>query len=242
MGFVRPTAARVRQGSGYLEHVIAIAAGYDHSCAVKASGSVWCWGGGALGQLGDGLSGAGHHRTKAVRVRRGSGYLTKANGVAAGGYHTCVRRTDGTAWCWGYGQAGQLGDGEAGLHIGTKATRVLRGSGHLTGVTAIGSGSYHTCARRSDASAWCWGNADHGQLGDGTTGDPTDHARLKAVRVRRSTGTFTGVRTLEGGVDHTCAVRTDRTLWCWGSNGSAEHGRGTFDDDPHPYPRRVTVP
>lgn len=240
---LRTTAVRVRQGSGYLIDVVAITTGYDHSCALKRGGSVWCWGGGSSGQLGDGQSGIGHHRTTAARVRRGSGHLTKVTSIAAGGYHTCARRTDGTALCWGSGSSGQLGDGDSGMgHLRTKATRVRRGSGDLKGVVAVGSGSYHTCARRSDGSAWCWGSADKGQLGDGTTGHPMTQLRTKAVRVRRSGGPFTSVRALSGGVAFTCARRADRSLWCWGSNDSGEHGRGTDDDDPHPYPRRVLFP
>lgn len=82
----------------------------------------------------------------------------------------------------------------------------------------------------------------YGQLGDGTTGDPDNHVRLKPVRVRRSVSTFTGVRTLDGGVYHTCALRTNRSVWCWGLNSDGQLGRGTFDDDTHPFPGRVTFP
>jgi alpha-tubulin suppressor-like RCC1 family protein len=245
MGHVRATAVRVRRGSGYLDRVVAIAAGHQHTCAVRKDGSVWCWGDGSNGQLGDGEAGAGHQRTKPVRVRRGSGYLTRASGIAADGSHTCVRRTDGTAWCWGAGGHGQLGDGTTGsstTHVRTKPVQVRRGGGVMTRVTGIGAGVGHSCARRSDGSAWCWGSDFRGQLGDGTTGDPTDHARLKPARVIRSTSSFGGVRKLDGGVYHTCALRTDRSLWCWGGNEVGQHGRGTHDEEPHPYPRKVTFP
>lgn len=243
-GHHRTRAVRVRRGSGYLDRVVAIAAGSRHTCAVRKDGSAWCWGDGSSGQLGDGDWGAGHHRTKATRVRRGSGYMTKAAGIAADD-HTCVRRVDGTAWCWGYAEHGQLGDGTRGgsvSHLRSKPVQVRRGSGVLTRVTGIGAGDGHTCARRSDGSAYCWGSDSYGQLGDATTGDPTTHDRLKPVRVIRSTSSFAGVRKLDGGVYHTCALRTDRSLWCWGSNTYGEHGRGTHDEDPHPYPRKVLFP
>jgi hypothetical protein len=245
MGHVRSLAVRVRQGSGYLGNVVAIAAGAQHSCAAKGDGSVWCWGDGSFGQLGDGESGLGHQHTKASRVERGGGYLTRASGITAGEFHTCVRRTDASTWCWGSDQDGQLGDGTTGgpvSHLRTKPVQVLRGSGELTSVTGVGAGSYHTCARRSDGSAWCWGDAHFAQLGDGTTGDSTTHLRLKAVRVVRSTGPFTNVRKVAGGIGHTCALRTDATVWCWGYNANGQLGRGTHDDDPHPYPRKVVFP
>lgn len=245
MGHVRTTAVRVRRGSGFLDRVTAIAAGGKHTCALRNDGSVWCWGDASYGQLGDGSVGDGHLRTKATRVRRGSGYLTRASGIAAGAQHTCARRTDGTAWCWGYGRVGQLGDGTTGsptTQVRTKPVRVLRGSSVLSGVTGIGAGAYHTCARRGNGSAWCWGNDSLGQLGDGTTGDAVTGARLKAVRVVRSSGSFVGARKLAGGFFHTCALRTDATVWCWGGNGYGQLGRGSRDEDPHPYPRKVTFP
>jgi alpha-tubulin suppressor-like RCC1 family protein len=245
MGNVRSGAVRVRQGSGFIANVVALAAGAQHTCAVKRDGSVWCWGDGSFGQLGDGESGTGHHRTKATRVQRGGGNLTKATGIAAGGFHTCVRRTDASAWCWGFAEHGQLGDGTTGgpiSHLRTKPVQVQRGSGHLTNVTSIAAGSYHTCARRGDGSAWCWGYGEYGQLGDGTTGDAVSHLRLKAVRVVRSTSSFTRVRKLDGGVGHTCAVRADASLWCWGYNVNGQLGRGSSDLDPHPFPRKVAFP
>lgn len=245
MGHLRTRAVRVRHGSGYLRGVKAIAAGFDHTCALKRDGSVWCWGQGELGELGDGRSGYPYHRSTPVRVRRGSGYLTRVVGIAAVGAHTCARRTDGTAWCWGHDVHGQLGDGTLGAgvsHIRVRPVQVRRGSGMLTHVTAISAGQLHSCARRSDGSAWCWGWDSHGQLGDGTTGDPTDHRRLRAVRVVRAAGPFTHVLKLDGGVQHTCALRTDHTVWCWGINEYGQLGQGFADAGPHPYPLRVTFP
>jgi alpha-tubulin suppressor-like RCC1 family protein len=240
----RTKAVRVRHGNGFLEDVVAIAAGYGHTCAAKADGSAYCWGDGALGQLGDGRWGS-HFRTRAARVKRGNGSLANVSGLGADEYHACARRTNGTVWCWGNGFYGQLGDGTRGAPVTglrTKAVQVVRSSSVLTGVTSVGVGAGHTCGRRSDGSAWCWGMASRGQLGDGTTGDPTDHLRLRPVRVVRSTGAFTGVHRIDGGDFHTCAVRTDKSVWCWGDNGHGQLGRGSFDGDPHPYPRRVSFP
>ena len=91
-------------------------------------------------------------------------------------------------------------------------------------------------------TAWCWGSDDYGQLGDGTTGDSLTHQRRTAVKVRRPTSSFTGVRKLGGGVGHMCALRIDAYVWCWGYNANGQLGRGSSDEDPHPFPLRVTVP
>ncbi len=242
-GHLRTVPTRVRQGDRYLTGVRAMAAGGDHTCAVKGDGSVWCWGSGSLGQLGDGDLGAGHHRTKATRVRRGSGYLARASEIAAGPYHTCASRTDGSAWCWGWEKYGAIGDASGGANIvRSMAVQVLRGSGVLTRVTGIAAGAGHSCARRDDTGAMCWGLDTSGQLGDGTTGDPANGRRDTAVRVVRPSGPLGRVTRLDGGLSHTCAFRTDRTAWCWGSNAFGQLGIGSHDDDPHPYPRKVLFP
>ena len=270
-----------------LRGVVAISAGLFHTCALKGSGTVWCWGDDSYGQLGDGTTGdADHHRLKAVLVQRGSGDLSGVSAISGGERHTCARRDDGSAWCWGDDTFGQLGDGTTGNadHLRLKAMRVRRGSGYLTdvtgvtagratvvparaggnawcwgddtygqlgdgtdgecrppaaqgrcgcaraadltGVAAVSAGRDHTCARKADGSAWCWGYGEFGQLGDGTTGD-VGHHRLKAVRVRQGGGFLAGVRRLDAGRDHTCVRRGDGTAWCWGAGGDGSIGDGT---------------
>jgi alpha-tubulin suppressor-like RCC1 family protein len=225
----RLKAVRVRRGSGYLTDVSAISAGERHTCARRMDGSAWCWGDDTYGQLGDGTTGdSSHRRLKAARVRRGSGYLTDVTNVTAGSGHSCARTASGSAWCWGDDTYGQLGDdttGNAG-HVRLKAVRVRRGSGYLTEVTGVSAGKGHTCARRGDGSAWCWGYGEFGQLGDGTTGD-AEHIRKKAVRVRQGSDFLADVKRLDAGKDHTCAQRSGGTAWCWGAGGDGSVGDGT---------------
>ncbi|MEZ4597356.1 MAG: hypothetical protein R3C32_11370 [Chloroflexota bacterium] len=241
---IRTKAVRVRLGRGYLDDVVTLAAGYSHTCAVRRDGSAWCWGDGSDGQLGDDESGTGHQRTKPIRVRRGSLFLSRVSGIAAGDRHTCVRRTDGSAWCWGYGEYGQLGDGTTGdptSHLRVRPVQVLRGSGVLTGVTGIEAGGYHTCARRSNGSAYCWGHAEFGQLGDGTTGDGFIAAVTDNVRVTRPSGSFTEARKVDGGAYHMRpADRPDGVVL--GSQRRRPVGPGVHDDDALTLPRKVPFP
>ncbi|MDP2955335.1 MAG: RCC1 domain-containing protein, partial [Longimicrobiales bacterium] len=78
-----------------------LAAGGSHTCGV-AAGSLYCWGAGSSGQLGDGGS---QIRGNPTRV---SGAFAQ---VLAGWSHTCALDPDGAAWCWGSGGSGQLGSG-----------------------------------------------------------------------------------------------------------------------------------
>ncbi len=92
-------------GSG----VVAIAAGYNQTCALTTAGGAKCWGGNLHGQLGDGTK---ESKTTPVDVvRLGSGVVAIAGGGDYIASHTCALTTAGGVKCWGYAHYGQLGDG-----------------------------------------------------------------------------------------------------------------------------------
>jgi hypothetical protein len=84
--------------------------------------------------------------------------------VSAGGGHACLIRTDGSVWCWGRNDRGQLGDG-------TRTPRPLPVRvGGVSNIIAVAAGDTHTCAAEKDGPVWCWGADDSGQLGDSGSG------------------------------------------------------------------------
>lgn len=88
---------------------VAITAGYQHTCAILASGTVECWGDDQHGQLGDGLEGSGiYSKTPALA----GGLPSAATQIVGGGYHTCTLLSDGSLYCWGRNDFGQLGHGD----------------------------------------------------------------------------------------------------------------------------------
>lgn len=245
----RLSAVQVRRGNGFLTAITAISTGIGyHSCARRSDGTAWCWGYDDHGQLGDGTRGdANNSRLEAVKVKQASGPMTGVRSVSAGDQHSCAVKTDGTVWCWGDDRNGALGDGTTGdptTHDRLSPVKVKRGSGYLTDITAVsggGDGRDHTCARRSDGTAWCWGYDLYGQLGDGTTGN-VDNVRTKAVKVLRGTGYLSDVRSVDIGQSHSCAVRTNGTAWCWGTDVNGQLGNGTYNSDPHPKAIHVVFP
>ncbi|MBU1410317.1 DUF4215 domain-containing protein [Myxococcota bacterium] len=190
--------------------VLRVGAGGYHSCALKSDGSVWCWGRNAQGQLGDGTN---VDRLTPVQVTGISG----ATALSTSGNHTCVIDGGGGVRCWGSNQFGQLGDGAT-----SDRNTPFSVSSLTSGVVSLGAGQFHTCAVKSDGSAWCWGYNLNGRLGDGTVAN-----RSTPVQVLGFSG---GVATISAGGQQTCAVKTDGGAWCWGRNQYGQLGDGTTGD------------
>ncbi|MDW8145466.1 MAG: carboxypeptidase regulatory-like domain-containing protein [Roseiflexaceae bacterium] len=190
-----------------------IAAGGEYTCVVLSDRTVRCWGSNAQGQIGDGTT-AGRPAPVAV-----SG-LSDVMDIEAGGVHVCVIRTGGAIQCWGGNAYGALGDGTT-----TNRLTPVAVSG-LSNAIAIAAGSGHTCALSSDGAAWCWGRNDYGELGDGSvTGKRAVPAAVSGLH---------GIAMITAGGDHTCALSTNRTVWCWGENAYGQLGDGTNTDRPVP--------
>jgi len=147
--------------------------------------------------------------------------------IAAGGGHTCgiPTRTDGTLWCWGDNSYDQLGIGPAdGQDSPQQVT-----SPASTGWTSTAAGDVHTCATRA-RTLWCWGDGTAGQLGSGITRSVSTPRQVQQPA-------RAGWILITGGSQHSCATRTDGTLWCWGYNGDGELGTGTTTS--HDTPQQV---
>ncbi len=198
--------------SGLGSGVVAVAAGYYHTCAVTSGGVLQCWGNNDFGQLGNGTPAS---RLTPVAV---SGLGSGAAAVAAGGSRTCAVTSGGALQCWGDNSYGQLGDGTTTPRLTPTAV-----SGLGSGVVSVAAGARHTCAVTSGGAVWCWGHNSSGQLGDGTTTQ-----RLTPVAV---SGLGSGVVAVAAGSSHTCALTSGGAVWCWGSNSSGQLGDGSFLPD-----------
>jgi alpha-tubulin suppressor-like RCC1 family protein len=184
-----------------------IAAGFWHTVAVRADGSLWTWGTNSHGQLGDSavLSSAVPRR-----VGPGNSWI----GVAAGRFYTIALRADGTLWGWGDNELGQLAQGTFGTHLNTPVQL-----GTATNWQSLSTGPYHVVALQEDESLWVWGGNPAGQLSNGSHASKStpqslipEHRWLSAA----------------GGDGHTLAVRADGTLWACGANESGQIGDGTY--------------
>lgn len=232
-----------QSGVGYQE----IAAGVDHTCARTTDGRVACVGNGTTGALGTGTVDQSRFETlvptsgTVTSLDAGAGVtLATYNGhvylwgtfggatsatpteipapgtfvaVAAGTRHVCGLTMDGTVYCAGDNERGQLGRGDI---LPTGTFEAVPG---LDMVTAIAAGRDVTCALRMDGSVWCWGANELGQLGMAGA----DRSVPMAVP---GLGAANAIDVARAGM-HACAALRDGTVACWGDNGSGALGDGT---------------
>jgi alpha-tubulin suppressor-like RCC1 family protein len=205
--------------------VSAVSAGGLHTCAIKQDGSLWCWGRNYEGQLGDGTNGVNDCEPMIIEGNDCNISPTQitidASAISLGWLHTCAIKTDGSLWCWGANDYGQVGNGTAGGSV-SSPVQIMP-----SGVSSVSLGGAfdldhpgHTCAIKQDGSLWCWGYNHNGQLGNGTGG--FWQYSSSPTRVISS-----GVSAVSAGGFHTCAIKTDGSLWCWGENAYGQLGNGT---------------
>jgi alpha-tubulin suppressor-like RCC1 family protein len=179
--------------------------GQNHTGAIKTDGSLWMWGNGTEGQLGNFAT--TNRSTPVTTFAGGNNWKS----VACGSNHTAAIKTDGSLWVWGFESNGSLGTNGGG-NRNTPVTTFAGGNNWKS----VFSAALRTAAIKTDGSLWTWGNGGNGQLG---INDPTD----RAIPVT----TFIGGnnwKQVSGGSSHTAAIKTDGSLWVWGSGGDGRLG------------------
>lgn len=188
-----------------LEQVQAVAAGDEHTCALTHGGGVLCWGANTYGQLGIGST---SEKWTPVAV---PGLGAGVQAIAAGMYHTCALTSAERVKCWGASYFGQVGDGTYENQY--SPVDVI---GLTEGIQAISAGDDHTCALSRAGGVQCWGANRDGQLGDGTHDSRATPSPVRWL--------LQGVKSIAVGRAHTCAVKDDGSMACWGLNDYGQLG------------------
>jgi len=192
-------------------HFNNISVTHIHICGVREDGTLWCWGDNFSGQLGDGTN-----VSRLIPTQENTGSINWQS-ISTGNYHTCGIKTDGTIYCWGYNGYGQLGDNTT-----TDRYTPVQEYSASTNWESVSAGANHTCGVKTDGTLWCWGYNGQGRLGDNTTTD-----RYTPVQEYSASTNWESVSV---GESHTCGVKTDGTLWCWGKNNFGQFGDNTTTD------------
>ena len=197
--------------------------GAQHTCALLANETVWCWGDNSWHQLGPNAPPSQVCDLNPCSRNPVDVGLSHVVTIATGGAHSCASLTDGTVWCWGANDRGQLGNGT--FSFSSPPVKVNK----LKNVTAIAAGGAHSCALLADETVWCWGANSTGQLGLDATSDGCRFlgdivpCSVNPVPVR----SISNVAAIAAGKDYTCARLTDGTVQCWGANSWGQLGRDT---------------
>jgi alpha-tubulin suppressor-like RCC1 family protein len=255
---------------GSLTNWSQISVGYGSSAAIKTDGTLWTWGGGSHGRLGDGQA---QNRSSPVQIGSGTDWSKVTTSLG----NTFAIKTNGTLWGWGSNAYGALGTNNTGnvsspVQIGALTTwssvRTSRNNslvgcanvfaiktdgtlwawgrntsnnygmvasnpgnntsspvqiGALTDWRTVSPGSYHCLAVKTDGTLWCWGRNVDGQLGLNNT-----YSSVSPLTSPKQIGALTDWWISSAGSSASAALRTNGTLWTWGTNGSGNLGLNDY--------------
>ncbi len=182
-----------------------VSSGTDHTAAIKTDGTLWVWGRNQFAQLG--VNDITNRSTPITTFAGGTNWKQ----VDLGRYHTTAIKTDGTLWSWGYGSSGKLGN----ANITNRSTPVTTFAGG-NNWKQVSGGYYHTAAIKTDGTLWVWGEAGFGALGNNSGTSPS-------TPVTTFAGGTNWIQVACGSI-HTAAIKTNKTLWTWGSAGGGNLG------------------
>lgn len=193
----------------------------SHVCALRANGSVACWGDNGQGQLGTGEVGLSNSSVP-LKVAGDVEFV----GLSLGNNHSCGMTATGEVWCWGANHNGEVGSGFA---------RPLEPTPHLLpnidDAVGLAAGNSLTCALHEEGEVSCLGFNDDGQVGNGTTESPV--APTKVLNLHNA------VQVKTGAYNNACAVLDDGGVACWGFNG---YGLLALDPESEDFVEFSSVP
>ena len=214
--------------SNSLKEVVQIAVGNLHSCAVKFDQTVWCWGNGNNGEIGDGNTSDRFYAQQVLTAADTP--LTGIVQIDAGEAFSCGVKSDGGVWCWGSDEYGKRG-GEIPTPSDPYATQISS----LGRISEVSLGSNHACVlKASDRSIWCWGRDQFGQLARGQR-NSTDNAipaQVLSPVGRSGLGPYlTGASSINSGGDNSCVTGKFTRILCWGRGGYGQLGNNDTTSD-----------
>jgi alpha-tubulin suppressor-like RCC1 family protein len=230
-------------------HVAQMSAGGMHTCVLRWTGGVKCWGRNDSGQLGNGTI-----TTSEATPVDPVGLTSGVARISSGAVHTCALSNAGGVKCWGSGPGMPGGvassvpadvpgfaSGVASVSAGYNSTCIVTTaygvkcwgvgmggstpadvSGATSGIASVSTGFGFACALTTGGGVKCWGDNDEGQLGDGQACGTTSCASAQGV-----VGLPSGAIRLETGENHACVVTSGLGVKCWGSNLGGQLGDGS---------------
>jgi alpha-tubulin suppressor-like RCC1 family protein len=191
-----------------------VTSGLDHTCALKDDGRLFCWGDGA--ECGNNVTSKTILSLQDERGEADWAQVSVSNAPFQS-EHACAVKTDGRLFCWGFGNRGQLGANS----ISTRSLPIQEYTA-ASDWLQVSAGGEHTCAVKTDGRLYCWGSNSHGELGNNSTQD-------SSVPIQEYTAAADWAQVSTGN-DHTCALKNDGRIFCWGSGDRGDLGNNSTSD------------
>jgi alpha-tubulin suppressor-like RCC1 family protein len=191
---------------GTLTNWASVSSGNDHTMAIKTDGTLWGWGFNNVGQVGDGTV---ISRSSPVQIGTGNTWSS----VSAGQSQTIAIKADGSMWGWG--GASLNGTGISGISSPIQI-------GITYDWSNASSSTSNSAAIKTNGSIFAWGNDSAGQIGRGFVYSTSDN---RSSPVQIGADPWKSVRASTYSV---VAVRSDGTLWTWGTGTSGQIGDNTL--------------
>jgi alpha-tubulin suppressor-like RCC1 family protein len=211
-----PTAHPVTSDGKYLDQVISIAAGRNHSLAVLGNGQLLAWGNNKDGQIGNGSTANASLPTTVENIDRMP--LTGVTCAAGGWGHSGARLVEGSVWTWGSDAQGSLGNGTGGSSLRAIQTE------KLSTARTLQSGLYHQGTPTLGKYA-AWGGNSQGEVGRGDF--------ISTVQRPNFIDT-SAIRSLAFGGQSSFALRGNGSLAAWGDNDFGQLGLTVSGDQKTP--------
>lgn len=197
---------------------VGVSTGYDSACSLLAAGAIRCWGNNDDGSLGVKFTTADVSAAQTAASLVGL-YAAPAN-QATGQRHMCFLDNDKYVKCQGsnvYGQLGNAANANSGVPV---AAAGINGASPSTTVAQVATGNNHSCVLLLNSNVKCWGANNVMQLG-AATATPNSNVPVDVPDLANT------VKQLASSADHTCAIRGNNDVICWGANSFGQLGNGT---------------
>jgi len=187
--------------------------GRNNAFAIKTDGTLWTWGNNYRGVFGTNQA----HNTKVSSPVQVPG--TTWAKIYSSNIYTAAIKTDGTLWAWGSNDKGQLGQNERNVHYSSPA--------QIPGTTwahVASGGENKLLATKTDGTLWGWGSGGQGGLGQNTSYPSGVYVFSSPVQIPGTTWDVSADYKIANGDYNTAAIKTDGTMWVFGSNAYGQLG------------------